>query len=79
MPYIFEDYASIEDTASAIYKLYSMDKKEIEALGNKARKYVESEFSLQTTIDQWHDSLKNLIDNWRKGERVVERYDILEL
>ncbi len=79
VPYIYEDYVDVEDAANAIYKLYRMDKEELNALGEKARAYVNSEFSLQNTIDSWHNSLKTLVENWRKGERVVERYDILEL
>ena len=50
-PYIYEDYVSIDDTADAIFKLYSMSEEEREKLGAKAREYVQSEFSMQTTID----------------------------
>ena len=79
VPYIYEDYVSIEDAADAIHKLYSMEEAEFKALGEKASSYVKSEFAIQDTIDMWHDSLTNLVENWRKGERVVERYNILEL
>lgn len=79
VPYIYEDYVSLEETAEAIYKLYKMDKQEFRALGEKAESYARSQFSLQTTIDQWHDSLVSLVENWKKGERNVKRYDILEL
>jgi len=79
VPYIYEDYSSIEDTADAIHKIYSMSEDERSAIGEKAREYVQSEFSMEATIDKWHDSLKTLVDNWREGERVVERYDISEL
>jgi len=34
-------------------------------LGKKARDYVLSEFAHQDTIDAWHDSLNDLIDNWK--------------
>jgi len=79
VPYIYEDYVSIDDAAEAIHKLYRMDEEEFAALGNKAKEYVKSEFSIQSTVDKWHNSLKTLVDNWREGQRVVERYSILEL
>ena len=78
VPYIYEDYSSIEDAGDAIFKLYSMDEEEITALGNKARDYVLSEFSMQKTIDTWHNDLLKLSEDWKAGKRVVERYDLLE-
>ena len=79
VPYIYEDYASIEDAADAIHKLYSMSDEEIGALGSKARAYVQSEFSIDNTIDAWHNTLKKLVEDWREGKRNVKRYDMLEL
>lgn len=65
VPYIFEDYCSAETTANAIMKLYEMPPEEREALGNKSRQYVLSEFSLQRTIDDWDTTLTDLVDNWK--------------
>ena len=79
VPYIYEDYASIEDAGDAIYKLYSMDKSELKAIGDKAREYVKSEFSIESTVDSWHNTLKKLVEDWREGKRTVSRYDFLEL
>ena len=56
-----------------------MSSNERKALGIKAREYVMSEFSMQTTIDMWHESLLKLSNNWKAGERVVPRYSITEL
>ena len=64
VPYIYEDYATNEKVSDAIYKMYSMPDKERKALGQKARKYVQSEFSLSKTIDMWDETLTNLIENW---------------
>lgn len=79
VPYIYEDYASIEDAGDAIYKLYSMDKSELKAIGDKAREYVKSEFSIESTVDSWHNTLKKLVEDWREGKRTVSRYEFLEL
>jgi glycosyltransferase involved in cell wall biosynthesis len=78
VPYIYEDYVSIDDASEAIYRLYSMSKEERDALGEKARNYVQSEFSMQKTIDDWHNSLLELVNNWKAGKKVVERYEITE-
>ena len=63
VPYIYEDYASHEKIADAIYKLYKMPKSERKALGKKARKYVQEEFSMQKTIDLWDKTLKDVIND----------------
>ncbi len=78
VPYIYEDYVNVDDTATAIYDLYSMGKEKRQELGNKAKAYVDSEFKLQNTIDLWHDSLYNLVQDWREGKRVVPRYETME-
>lgn len=79
VPYIYEDYVCLDETADAIYKLYSMDNNEKKALGSKAREYVQSEFHIQKTIDAWHDSLLTLSNDWKEKKRVVPRYSITEL
>jgi len=79
VPYIYEDYASVEETADAFYKLYSMSNEDREGLGNKARDYVQSEFAMQKTIDLWHNSLMNLVEDWESGHRSVNRFEIREI
>jgi len=68
VPYIYEDYASIENITSAINKMFELPVDERKKLGKKAKKYVESEFSYQKTIDLWDKTLKDLIVNFREGE-----------
>ena len=77
VPYIFEDYCSHEAAADAIMKLYELSPREKEDLGNKVREYVKSEFAYQDTVDKWHNSLKDLIDNWKENKQ--SRWDITEL
>ena len=69
VPYIYEDYVSTDTIAEAIYKMYSMNKEEREALGTKARSYVQSEFLLQDTIDKWHQTLWDLSENYSKDKK----------
>ena len=66
VPYIFEDYCSVEATSDAILSLYEMTKSERQKLGKKCLEYVSSEFRHQDTIDQWHETLLSLVENWKK-------------
>ena len=67
VPYIWEDYADVEDIAEAIYKMYSMSNEERKKLGAKARNYVLEEFSLDSTIDMWDKTLTKLVDENQKN------------
>ena len=69
VPYIYEDYASVESISSAIEKMYNLTSVDRKALGNKARDYVLSEFSYQKTVDFWHESLTNLVENWKTDHK----------
>jgi len=65
VPFIYEDYVSVETVAASIMKMYEMGDDDRVALGKKARDYVLSEFAYQDTVDAWHESLNDTIDNWK--------------
>ena len=65
VPYIYEDYVKQETVAKGLMKLYNMGEEKRKELGKKAREYVRSEFSYQKTVDLWHDSLEDTINNWK--------------
>jgi glycosyltransferase involved in cell wall biosynthesis len=69
VPYIYEDYASVDDIVDAIMKMYDMGPEAREKLGKKSREYVMSEFSHQKTIDLWHESLLGLLEDWKNKKR----------
>ncbi len=79
VPYIYEDYVSTDDIADALFKLYSASKEEKAQLSEKVKEYVASEFDIQDTIDAWHNTMKNLIEDFKAGKRKVSRFDIMEL
>ncbi len=72
VPYIYEDYASVEDTADAIMKMYELGKDGRKKLGAKARQYALTEFGYQKVIDLWDKTLGDLIDNWKKNKKNFE-------
>jgi len=77
VPYIYEDYADIDEIVDAMMKMYEAGPEGREKLGKKARDYVMSEFNHQTTIDLWHDSLLGLIEDWKNNKR--KRWSIEEV
>lgn len=80
VPYILEDYADVHDIADAIYQMYSMSQEDRKALGKKARQYVLEEFNLQTTIDLWDQTLKDLIEKEKKSpSKKWEMIDMSEV
>ena len=79
VPYIYEDYCSVEDLADAFMKLYSEGPDGRKALGEKARSYALSEFNMQDTIDAWHESLLSLVKKWKDKESRPSRLSIQEI
>lgn len=77
VPYIYEDYCTVEDASEAIYKLFCMPKEDLDALGKKSKDYVKSEFNYQTTIDLWHKSLTNLCESWEN--KKPKRWSVEEV
>ena len=69
VPYIYEDYASVDKISEAIMKIYELGPDGRRKLGAKARKYVQEEFSYDKTVDLWHDSMNDTIKNWRTNRK----------
>jgi len=66
VPYIYEDYVGAEQIADAIYRMYKLSPEERKALGQKAKKYVESEFNYANTVNSWHDTMMDTLKNWKE-------------
>ena len=79
VPYIYEDYTSVETIANAMKKIFDMEPSEREKLGEKCMEYVDSEFNFQNTIDMWHESLTKLVEEWKEGKSVTKRFELVEL
>ena len=72
VPYIYEDYIDTQEAADAITKIYKLNDEEKDALSQKVIDYVNSEFNHQSMIDQWDETLNDLIENWKQNyDRVV--------
>lgn len=69
VPYIYEDYVSNETVANAIHEMYKWGPEKRKEIGQKARRYVKSDFNLQKTIDMWHETLVDLCQTWKNKKR----------
>jgi hypothetical protein len=56
-----------------------MDKNDREVLSEKCREYALEEFNLETTIDSWHNTLLDLVENWKVGNRTTTRFEMIEM
>ena len=72
VPYIYEDYAINENVAKSLMQMYELGPDERKALGQKAKQYVEDEFSLDETIRLWHETTSETIANWKERHPRVE-------
>ena len=68
VPYIYEDFCDVDETAAALVQMYEMGFDKRRDLGAKAKSYVASEFSYQKTVDMWHDTLKKTVEDWKAGK-----------
>lgn len=66
VPYIYEDYVSCENVSKAFMKMFELSDKEKEQLSKKVVDYVASEFSYQNTVDLWHSTMKDTLNNWKQ-------------
>jgi len=76
VPYIYEDYVTIETAAEGLYNLFKKTSDEKNDLRKKVRDYALSEFSYQKTVDDWHQTMKDTIENWRSTYKRWEAKEI---
>ena len=69
VPYIYEDYASVDKIADAFMEMFELGPDGRRKLGLKAKRYVEEEFSHEKTIDMWHNTMKDTAENWRSRRK----------
>ena len=76
VPYIYEDYASIGSISDAMWKMYSLTPDEKVKMSKKVKDYAFSEFGFQKTVDLWHETLLETLENW---EKRYNRYSVTTL
>jgi len=74
--YIYEDYASVEDTACALLKMYEMKEEDRKKLGQKCKNYVEKEFSYKKMIESWDKEIEHTHTHWKENYSRVTLEEI---
>jgi len=79
VPYIYEDFASQEDVANGLMKIYKMTAEEKAAMKAKTTEYVAHEFSFEKMIEEWSRTLSETIQKWEAEKATRKRWSITPL
>jgi len=74
VPFIYEDYAKVENISNGIFNLYTKTKDPVQKklLSDKVLNYAKSEFGYQKTIDKWHDTMLEVHSSWKEKYKKWE-------
>jgi len=79
VPYIYEDYASHEDVANGLMKIYKLTEEEKKTLKTKAVDYVNSEFNYENMIKEWDRTLMATIEKWQAEKDTRRTWELIPL
>jgi len=79
VPYIYEDFTSVETIADKIWKMYSLGSEGRKKLGVKCLDYVDHQFDYEEMVEKWHQSMIEVIHEWRENRCGRKSYEILEV
>lgn len=69
VPYIYEDFISHKTLADSFMKMYEMGPEERESLGLKAMNRAREEYNIKKMVNDWDNSLTNLIEGWKNNPK----------
>ncbi len=75
VPYIYEDYVSIESVSQGLRKIYDLDSDAKAALSKKVLSYAREEFNHQKIVDAWHESMIKAIKDF-KNYKTWQKFTI---
>jgi glycosyltransferase involved in cell wall biosynthesis len=79
VPYIYEDFASQEDVANGLMKLYRMTPEEKANFKERALSYVKEEFSYEKMISEWDRTLSETIHEWETKKKFEKKWVLAPL
>ena len=77
IPYLNEDFVSVESAAKALMKVYCMKSKERKSLGDRAINYTRKSFSYNKMIRSWDESIEYTLSNWKEDYKRVKMEEIV--
>lgn len=79
VPYIYEDYASQEDVAAGLMKIYEYTPEEKAAIRVKAVEYVHAEFGYDKMITEWDRTLTETMDKFVANKATAKNWVLSSL
>lgn len=79
VPFIYDDHVSHVDVAKAYLSLYEMGPEKRKELGQKAKAYVDHEFSYEKMIKDWDESLSETVENFQKNNKTKRNWTLTKL
>ena len=71
IPYLNEDYVTVESVAKAILEFYRKPAKDRKLLGEKGQKYVLENFNIKKMIEDWDISIEKTCKTWNQKSNKV--------
>jgi glycosyltransferase involved in cell wall biosynthesis len=68
VPYIYEDFVSHKSFSDAYMKMYEMGPEKRKEIGTKAAQHAHKEYSLESMVKQWDETLTKSIDQWKNNK-----------
>ena len=72
VPYIYEDYVSVETISESMMKLYNLEESERTKLRSKVKEYAKTQFNISDTVDDWHTTMSECIEKFKSGYQAWE-------
>lgn len=69
IPFIKEQYCSVENVANAMLKMYEFGPEKRQELGQLGREYVLKNFNAKDIINKWDETLEYTIKTWRERRK----------
>jgi len=71
IPYLNEDYATVESIAESILEFYKIPEKDRKILGEKGQKYALEHFNMNKMIKEWDLSIEKTCKNWKQKTNKI--------
>lgn len=69
VPYIYEDYADLEEVANGLLALYEMEEAERKALSDKCVDYASYAFDYESMVDSWDKVFTETVESFKRNKK----------
>lgn len=76
VPYLNEDYVSVEKVSNAIMALYEWSEEKRNLVSKKCKEYVKENYAYEIMINKWDESINFTLKNWEKNYNRIRVEEI---